>query len=293
MINDLKFKLKRIKRAIEYLTHPNLFTIAIDYPVYPKPRWTVSDPNQPLYKIISHNVDSYKKILQQFLQYHDMFNTINCDSDSLHPNEPNWINGYLPGLDAISLYCFLCLNNPREYLEVGSGNSTKFARRAINDNQLRTKITSIDPTPRADIDEICDEFHRKPVEEIDLGLFEKLRSGDILFIDNSHRVFTNSDVTVMFLDVIPRLKPGVIIEFHDICLPYDYPSSWNNRYYSEQYMMGAYLLGGGRDIEILLPNYFVSYDNNLHSTLQTIWNEFKDKGIEVHGSSFWLTKKEG
>jgi Holliday junction resolvasome RuvABC ATP-dependent DNA helicase subunit len=73
-------------------------------------------------------------------------------------------------------------------------------------------ITSINPSPRTEIDENCDEFYQKPIEKIDLILFEKLKSGDIVFFDNSHRLFSNSEITVMFPDVLPgyRSAPPVI-----------------------------------------------------------------------------------
>jgi hypothetical protein len=141
------------------------------------------------------------------------------------------------------LYSLLAQHNPRHYVEVGSGNSTKFARRAIRDHGLQTRITSIDPFPRAEIDSICDRVIREPVEHVALDTFDMLQPGDILFIDSSHRTFMNSDVTALSLDVLPRLPAGVIVEVHDITLPGDYPPQWTGRYYSEQYLLAAYLLG--------------------------------------------------
>lgn len=57
---------------------------------------------------------------------------------------------------------------------------------------------------------------RNRVEDVDLALFDQLKSGDILFIDNSHTVFMNSDTAVVFLDILPRLKLGVVVHTHDI-----------------------------------------------------------------------------
>jgi len=265
--------------------------IELDYPINPKPRWTPSKPNKALYDVIKSNEGIYRHNLSLFLQFKEEFQAISRDLDPENPSEPNWLNGFIPGLDAVALYGFLCLNNPKQYLEVGSGNSTKFARKAILDNHLQTKITSIDPYPRAEIDQICDEIIRKPVENVDIALFEGLEAGDILFVDNSHRVFTNSDVTVIFLDVLPCLKPGVLVEFHDIFLPYDYPEEWNARYYSEQYMLGAYLLGGGKDIEIILPNCYISNTPGLHCILSPIWDDPSIGVVETHGGSFWIVKK--
>jgi hypothetical protein len=95
----------------------------------------------------------------------------------------------------------------------------------------------------AEIDRLCDSVIRRPLEELDLSIFDDLEPGDFLFIDSSHRTFSNSDVTVVFMDVLPRLRTGVIVHFHDIFWPYDYLPEWANQYYSEQYLLHSYLLG--------------------------------------------------
>src|SRR5262249_24729176 len=139
--------------------------------------------------------------------------------------------GFFPGLDVVALYYFLSAFEPTTFLEVGSGNSTMVARRAIRDQRLATTITSIDPMPRANIDGICDVVLREPLENLsDLSIFEQLRAGDILFLDSSHRVFMNSDVSVFFIDILPVLNPGVLVHIHDVFLPDDYPPEWIERY---------------------------------------------------------------
>ncbi len=82
---------------------------------------------------------------------------------------------------------------------------------------------------------------------MDLALFRELQAGDVLFIDSSHRCFMNSDVTVLFLEVLPNLPPGVLVQVHDIFIPYDYPREWVERYYAEQYLLSCYLLLGVRE----------------------------------------------
>lgn len=266
-----------------------VYPLFIDYPVNPQPRYGYGKPPHPrLYEIIDRNRESYKRVLALLLRYTDSLVQIaRVETDPRSPR-PAWINGWLPGLDAVALYGLLCLHNPRRYFEVGSGNSTKFARQAIIDHRLRTTITSIDPYPRAEIDTLCDRSYRQPLEEIDLSLFEELEDGDILFIDHSHRVFMNSDATVVFLDVLPRLKPGVLVEFHDIMLPFDYPIAWKHWYYSEQYVLAAYLLAEGSRFDILLPNTFVSSDPELRAILSPLWADERMQGIETHGASFWI-----
>ncbi len=178
---------------------------------------------------------------------------------------------------------------PARYIEIGSGWSTKITRRAARVSGRALHITSIDPEPRAEIDALCDRVVRKPVEEVDLALLDVLDAGDILFIDDSHRVFTNSDCVVLLLEVLPRLRQNVLIHVHDIHLPYDYPPEWNTRYYSEQYPLAAWLLAEGPHLRIELPNLFVSQDADLASLLKPLWVGALSQ-VQRHGGSFWLRR---
>jgi len=265
-------------------------TVALlDFPLHSRRRWDEESPHRGLYNIINANRALYKSHLQEFLTLSDFF--INIPEQRATPSaasEPHWNNGWIPALDGIALYGFMVANKPKLYLEVGSGNSTMFARKAIVDHNLDTKIISIDPHPRAEINNICDEIIRKPVEELDLKIFDRLGANDILYIDNSHRVFMNSDVTTIFLDVIPQLKSGVFVEIHDIALPYDYPSEWVNRYFSEQYLLGAYMLAQGNVFDIILPNKFISFDTELKGVLAPLWKEKELENVVLDGCSFWI-----
>ncbi len=58
--------------------------------------------------------------------------------EQLNETGPYWNNGFFPGLDALALYCIMSLVKPTRYFEVGSGNSTMFARKAIHDHSLNT-----------------------------------------------------------------------------------------------------------------------------------------------------------
>lgn len=263
--------------------------IALDYPVQPRARWGHGrPPHRVLTDILERGRERYRAELLAIVDQRDHLAAIPVDVSEEDPSAPHWVNGWLPGLDSAALYTFLARGNPRTYLEVGSGNSTKFARRAISDHGLRTRLVSIDPSPRAEVDALCDEVVREPAESVNLGVFDRLEEDDILFVDNSHRCLQNSDATAMFLDVLPRLKPGVLVEFHDICLPDDYPPAWFERFYSEQYLLAAYLLAPGSRAHTVLPNYFVTADARLSRVLDPLWNDPKLEGVERHGGSFWL-----
>ncbi len=131
---------------------------------------------------------------------------------------------------------------------------------------------------------------RKPLEECDLNIFDQLSQHDILFFDGSHRVLQNSDNTVLFLEVIPKIKPNVYIHLHDIHWPFDYPDEWSKRMYSEQYVLGTILLYAYDKIEVVLPNAFISWRTDLNTIFNRLWDSPYLNDIEKHGASFWFLK---
>jgi len=226
---------------------------------------------------------NYERFIQSLAALTDFFAEIPSEPvlGSDGTMTPHWSNQYLPQGDAIALCGFLLKYNPAVYMEIGSGNSTKFARRVISHFNLRTKIISVDPSPRAVIDAICDDVVRTPVQMVPKGVFQALCKDNILFIDGSHRCLQNSDVTYVFLDVLPNLRPGVLIHFHDICWPEDYPSTWTERLYNEQYVLGVLLLFA-TDYEILYPSNYVRLDPALNRLFRTVLNR------PPTGSSIWM-----
>lgn len=267
--------------------------VFLDYPVKAIPRYGHGNPPHPELSVLLAEGDrQYAEKLSQFLSFAEALRRIPLKqpSDSM---EPCWINDWLDGLDTLALYAFIASRNASQYIEIGSGYSTKVARRAIKDRALRTTITSIDPHPRAEVDRICDEVIRQPLEKCDLKIFDSLAGGDILFLDGSHRSFMNSDVTVFFLEILPRLKPGVLVHLHDIFLPEDYPPYWELRYYphrywSEQYLLAASLLAGHAGYEVTLPNYYISRTPRLSGILSDFWSSGDLGSVPQGGCSFWL-----
>lgn len=270
--------------------------IFLDYKVEALPRYGYGRPPHPeIARILAAREEDYRSLLAQFLDFsHDMLR-LPLRQPSSSP-EPGWINEWLDGLDTFALYGFLATRNPALLLEIGSGNSTKLARRAIRDHQLQTKIISIDPHPRAEVDPLCDEIVRQPLEECDLNVINRLGARDVLFMDGSHRSFMNSDVTVFFLEILPRLRPGVLVHIHDIFLPIDYKPWWlqrfyPHRYWSEQYLLAASLLAGHSSYDIILPNHYVSMTPHLAKVLDTFWSEPQLADVPQSGCSFWIQAK--
>ncbi len=274
-----------LKQIYRFL-NPRYQNVFLDYKVDQQPRYGHGHPaHHGLLEIIEKDKSAYAKCLNDILVYQE---DIWALDERLKKYDFAWHNGYLPGLDIIGLYGMISLLQPKNYIEVGSGHSTKVVYQTKMDHSIDMQITSIDPQPRADIDLLSDKIIRQGLENVDITIFDTLQSDDVLFVDNSHRILPNSDSTVFFLEVLPRLKKGVVVHVHDVYLPYDYPQFMCDRSYSEQYGLAIALLSNPEKYEILLPNYYISEDKELSSLVNPIWEHPNTKDAEKHGGSFWF-----
>lgn len=162
-------------------------------------------------------------------------------------------NEFLSGADMTLLYGVLRQFRPARYIEIGCGISTRVTLAAIADGKLDTEIVCIDPTPRVNFPAAKLRHIPRRLEETTEEIIRLATPGSVLFFDGSHRSFPGSDVTVFFLNILPALGPGVIVHIHDIFLPDDYPQPAAERYWSEQYLLATWLLGGALGFEVLLP----------------------------------------
>jgi hypothetical protein len=154
-------------------------------------------------------------------------------------------------VDAELLYAMLRARKPRRVLELGSGFTTlligEAARRNAADG-VETEHVAYDPFPRAQIlgesPPPPTRFESLSATDVPLEVFRSLEAGDVLFVDTTHTVKLGSDVNYIVLDVLPVLAPGVIVHFHDIFLPWEYPRDWFDQmqyYWAEQYLLQAFL----------------------------------------------------
>lgn len=282
-----------LKRLFK-LINPKFQKLIPEYSIDLVPRYTEGKPHVRMNELLNKQRANYMELLKRVPAYTELYAIEKSGRNTQETDEPLWNNGFLPGLDILMLYTILRENNSMRYVEVGSGNSTKVARKAIKDGKLQTKITSIDPFPRASIDHLADTVIRKKLEDYENihAIAKELEAGDIIFIDNSHRALPNSDVTVFFLDILPELKKGVIVQVHDIYLPYDYPQFMCDRFYSEQYMLAAFLLANPNRYKVIAPNYYISEDKELSNIIADVWKQPNLQGVEKHGGSFWFVVNE-
>lgn len=202
-------------------------------------------------------------------------------------------NDFYSYTDGIVLYSIMRNFSPRRIIEIGSGFSSALM---IDTNQLFFKnnieLTFIEPYPER-LYSLVDKKKRrgisileKKVQEVPVEIFDQLENGDILFVDSSHVSKTGSDVNYILFEILPRLKKGVMIHFHDIFYPFEYPKLWvyQGRNWNENYLLRAFLLGN-KNYKILL------FSDYLHKFKP----EFIDKLPLLKkntGGSIWIKKLE-
>jgi len=152
-----------------------------------------------------------------------------------------------PG-DAEYWYQILRVLKPRRVFEIGSGNSTLMALKALRANERdtgqRCRHLCIEPYEADWLEKAGIEVMRTKVEDVPLSLFDELDANDVLFIDSSHVIRPGGDVLFEYLELLPRLRPGVVVHIHDIFSPRDYPKQWLVdwvRFWNEQYVLEAFL----------------------------------------------------
>ncbi|RYY63324.1 MAG: class I SAM-dependent methyltransferase [Chitinophagaceae bacterium] len=281
-------RMRELLKRLYFAVKPSDRLIIMDYSIPPKAVYTKERPHSALFDAIAANDEAYARLMRQALALQPHFSGIRTQAAETDPQQPAWNNNFVPGLDIILLYTLLTQLKPKRYVEIGSGTSTKTAFKARREQGLDFTITCIDPSPRREIKAIADTWHPTLVQQHSLDTFRSLEAGDILFFDGTHTLVPNSDVLWFFMEVLPVLQPGVIVQVHDIYLPYDYPQFMLDRYYSENYILGALLLNNPQKYEVIAPNYYISEQPQLAGILEPLWQEPNLRQVERHGGSFWF-----
>jgi len=272
-------------------TEYSRYALPLEYPPSRdlRPRWGYGRPPiAALYSWLAEHADAYRSFLGHMRTFGPDLTDVPYRFDPARLPLPGWTGVAMNPIDLLTLYTFVRKYRPATYIEIGSGVTTCFMHLARQHGQLATRIVSIDPEPRLQIDAICDDVIRSGLESCDISIFETLAPNDIVFVDGSHRSFMNSDVTVFFIDVLPLLHPGVLVHLHDISLPWDYHEFFTNWYWNEQYLLAVYLMGNRRRIAPLFPAAFVTRDPMFAAEFsRPLVNLPQDFSLE--GGSMWFT----
>ena len=202
---------------------------------------------------------------------------------------------------ASALHTMIRHFKPQHFIEIGSGHSSKIISKAFemnkDDDPAHTaEYIVVDPYPGEMVSTqllSVSQLLKEKVECVDLKLFEILGENDILFVDSGHTVRTGSDVNFIILEVLPRLRPGVIIHFHDINLPYEYQKVYFTNpqfrmFWTEAYLLQAFL-ACNRDFEILLAMNYLQTDHM--SDYCRAFPRFNLVDNWANSGSFWIRKK--
>lgn len=212
-------------------------------------------------------------------------------------------NGYYGPVDAEVLYAMVRCSKPRRIIELGSGASSLVIGAACRANATEgcaSEYRVFDPFPEADPQselvglqaaiEGLARVQAIPATEVALDEFTALEPGDLLFVDTTHTVKTGGDVNYIILDVLPALPEGVVVHFHDIFLPWEYPHEWLERlrrYWTEQYLLQAFLAFNSA-YEVLFASHAVmrAFPGRVSRLICSADNE--EAGV---ASAFWLRRR--
>ncbi len=204
-------------------------------------------------------------------------------------------NGTFESVDCEVYYCMIRHFKPRRIIEVGGGNSTLLSAKVALANKkeygAETSLMVIEPFPgpvlEADFPGLTELIEAK-VEQAPLTLFLELEENDILFIDSSHTLKIGGDVQRLYLEILPRLKKGVLIHIHDIFFPTDYPENvvmGRNRFWTEQYLVQAFLAFNSTFKVIWSSSYM---HHLASSALEDAFSSYSR--AERRPASLWLVK---
>lgn len=210
-------------------------------------------------------------------------------------------------VDALTLYLMLRHHRPARYLEVGSGLSTDYALLAAARNAAEgkpMKMTVVDPF----MTEATRGLQRQGVEVIpkeaqDLAVedYTRLAAGDVLFIDSTHIVRIDGEVPYLILEVLPALKPGVLVHIHDVHFPYYGPIDpsayvFDRRWpmlFTEAMLVQAWLCDNPR-VEIVMSTPLLRHHQEefLRRALPG-YQPLDRRDFDTHHGSLWLRCLDG
>ncbi len=201
-------------------------------------------------------------------------------------------NEYYSYTDASILYFMIRHYRPKRIVEVGSGFSSAVM---LDTNELffnnNIQLTFIEPYPERLKELIRPSDYNfvnlleTNVQDVDLSVFQQLEEGDFLFIDSSHVSKTDSDLNHLLFEVLPILKPGVMIHFHDIFYPFEYPEKWvlEGRNWNEIYLLRTFLMYNSTFKIELYSDFLHSHYSECFAKLPLLYKNT--------GACLWLQKK--
>jgi len=196
-------------------------------------------------------------------------------------------------IEADFLFCFVNTIRPARIIQVGAGLSTAVILLAAKESNYNPIITAIDPYPTNFLEKVGQEnkikLIKKEAQKLPLETFLSLEDGDLLFIDSTHTVKPGSEVNFLILEVLPRLKKGVYVHFHDIYFPYDYSRNLLSDalfFSNESVLLHAFLTQNfNYRIALSLSMLHYAASNELKKCLPRFIPQINDQGLKAQDKS--------
>ena len=199
-------------------------------------------------------------------------------------------NNWYSYSDGILLYSAIRHFKPERIIEIGSGYSSAMMldMKELFDNKL--DLTFIEPDPERlysllkPNDKAENKFIISSVQDVDIAVFKELQENDILFIDSSHVSKTGSDINRFLFDVLPVLNKGVLIHFHDIFYPFEYPKEWvyKGQNWNEDYILRAFLMYNSAFEIKIFSDYLHTHQRDVFKNMPLCYEEY--------GGNIWIQK---
>jgi predicted O-methyltransferase YrrM len=237
-----------------------------------------SDWRRPrsMYGINQRSIDDQLALLGEWIGPH---------SDYLHSHavyqdaiQGGGADGGYGEIEAEVLFGFVASRKPRRVMQIGCGVSTAVMLMAAAKADYKPEIVCIEPYPSAYLREAESKgllrLVVEPAQVVDFDAIADLGEDDLLFVDSTHAVKPGSEVNYLIHEVLPRLRQGAWVHFHDIYFPYDYARdtlSGDLFFPQESSLLYAFLSGNARyrveaslsmvhyaapdDLKRLIPSY--------------------------------------
>jgi predicted O-methyltransferase YrrM len=206
---------------------------------------------------------------QLLLELEPMVADVPFTADPSREFRYHYDNDFFAHTDGMFLHLLLRHLQPRQVVEVGSGYSSALTLDTIEgflpDKVDLTFIEPFDERLRSLLhseDAAHSKILTKPVQEVDLAVFEQLRANDLLFVDSTHAVKAGGDVNWLFFEILPRLASGVVVHVHDILPGFEYHWDWltQGRAWTEAYLLRAFLQYNDSFEILLWPSLLAEQD---------------------------------
>jgi predicted O-methyltransferase YrrM len=245
------------------------------------------DPEGLLWKHVDLRPDVQRKTLEEMTHIPPL--------EFPKEKTPDWRyyanNSFFGYGSAAVLVAMIDLHRPKRIIEVGSGFSSAAMLDAAERRGWDTQFTFIEPRPRRlkillrPADHAKARIIEQPLQNIGLDAFQQLEANDLLFIDSSHVAKPGSDLVELFCRIIPSLKPGCLLHFHDIFYPQTYPREWflQGISWNETFLLRAFLLFND-SFKVL---YFNPYAQQVFRDILEAW----DPRVAASAvSSIWIQR---